>query len=71
MYTYEELQAEAMKAWEKMSNYWKERNEREDALHDQEIKGYLFRAVADIARKCGVTESEVWYEVEYWSRDKA
>ena len=70
-WSFEATKEDAMKAWEKMRKQQKEISECEDACHNQEIKGYLYRAIADIARKCGVSQSEVWAEVEYWSRDKA
>ena len=41
-----------------------------DDLHNQEISTYIEKAVADIARKCGVEQSEVWAEMSYWSKDK-
>ena len=41
-----------------------------DDLHNQEIRAYIEKAVADIARKCGVEQSEVWAEMNYWSKDK-
>lgn len=67
---FETLEKLAMEKWKNMQEFMNRCVEAEDASHDQEIKGYLFRAVTDIARKCGVSESEVWAEVEYWSRDK-
>ena len=39
--------------------------------YNHEIKAYIEKAVADIARKCGTDQSEVWQEMNYWSRDKA
>ena len=39
-------------------------------IHNQEIRAYIEKAVADIARKCGVEHSEVWAEMNYWSKDK-
>lgn len=59
-----------MAKFEERANYMKRVVEQMDASRDQEIKGYIFRAVADIARKCGVDQSEVWAEMEYWSRSK-
>ena len=37
-------------------------------IHNQEIRAYIEKAVADIARKCGVEQSEVWAEMNYWSK---
>ena len=67
---YEELEQQTMENWEKMHKRIIAFNENMDASHDQEIKAYIEKAVADIARKCGVDQAEVWAEMEYWSRDK-
>lgn len=61
---------QAMGNWDKMLQQVIKFNENMDASHDQEIRAYIEKAVADIARKCGVDQSEVWAEMEYWSRDK-
>lgn len=68
--TFKEAKEQAMAKFEERANYMKRVVEQMDASRDQEIKGYIFRAVADIARKCGVDQSEVWAEMEYWSRSK-
>ena len=68
--SYEELEQEAMKRWADMQGFMKRCVEAEDAMHDQDIKAYIEKAVADIARKCGVNQVEVWVEMEYWSRSK-
>lgn len=70
MTIYEELEKEAMERWNKMLQHINKVIEKEDAMHDQEIRAYIEKAVADIARKCGVEQSEVWSEMNYWSKDK-
>ena len=47
------------------------RVEAEDAMHNQEIKAYIDKAVADIARKCGVSQNEVWSEIKFSSIEQA
>lgn len=68
--TYEELERQAMEKWDKMHQHIIKFNENMDASRNQEIRAYIEKAVADIARKCGVDQSEVWAEMNYWSKDK-
>ena len=70
MTTYEELEQKALENWKKMQERMTLAVKEMDDLHNQEIRAYIEKAVADIARKCGVEQSEVWAEMNYWSKDK-
>lgn len=70
MTTYEELEQKALENWKKMQERISLAVKEMDDLHNQEIRAYIEKAVADIARKCGVEQSEVWAEMNYWSKDK-
>ena len=70
MKTYEELEQEVLENWKKMQERMTFAVKEMDDLHNQEIRAYIEKAVADIARKCGVEQSEVWAEMNYWSKDK-
>ena len=70
MATYEELKQEALENWKKMQERMRLAVKEMDDLHNQEVRAYIEKAVADIARKCGVEQSEVWAEMCYWSKDK-
>lgn len=70
-FSFKEAKDKALKNLEKFSKICQQRVERENDIHNQEIKSYIEKAVADIARKCGVNQDEVWAEMEYWSRSKA
>ena len=70
MTTYEELEQKALENWKKMQERMTSAVKEMDDLHNQEIRAYIEKAVADIARKCGVEQSEVWAEMNYWSKDK-
>ena len=40
-----------------------------DVKKEKEIRAYLERSVADIARKCGCTQDDVWqrmYTLSFW-----
>lgn len=65
------MKAMAMEDFRRMAHHCQQRVEREDAMHDQEIKAYIDKAVAHIARQCGTDQATVWAELEYWSRSKA
>ena len=70
MTTYEELEQKALENWKKMQERMTLAVKKMDDLHNQEIRAYIEKAVADIARKCGIEQSEVWAEMSYWSKDK-
>ena len=70
MTTYEELEQKALENLKKMQERMTLAVKEMDDLHNQEIRAYIEKAVADIARKCGVEQSEVWAEMNYWSKDK-
>ena len=70
MTMYEELEQEVLENWKKMQERMTLAVKKMDDLHNQEIRAYIEKAVADIARKCGVEQSEVWQEMNYWSKDK-
>ena len=68
--TFQELEQQAMEKWTRRVDWVKRCLEAEDARHNQEIREYIEKAVADIARKCGICQDEVWKEVNYWSNRK-
>lgn len=68
--SYEELERQAIGRWKEMQNDIRLFLEFQDSTRNQEIKAYIEKAVADIARKCGTDQDEVWLEMNYWSNYK-
>lgn len=66
----QELERHAIEEWTKMQKHIKAVVEAEDAARNQEIRACIEKSVADIARKCGTTQDEVWEEMNYWSNRK-